>query len=242
MYGIGILPLGGYVKMLGQDDDPAHIAEQMQKSQVDCAQRRRRAKSPGPNGEKYYVDRRSYLAKSVPQRMAIISAGVIMNVIFAFIFAVIAYGMGVPYLAVHRVGNDARLAGVAGRHRAGRRDRAESANAKDPTFMQLKGGVTLGDLEKGIPVRRAPRGGRQGSADRRSSRGKRAGQLATIGVIALESLNLRQYEDEADRRRDGRFAGGAARCLSLHRPMPCRRMKRKLAKRRRDRPASATSR
>ena len=28
-YGVGILPLGGYVKMLGQDDDPAHIAEQM---------------------------------------------------------------------------------------------------------------------------------------------------------------------------------------------------------------------
>src|SRR5262245_48527706 len=35
-YGIGILPLGGYVKMLGQDDDPAHIAEQMQKSQVEA--------------------------------------------------------------------------------------------------------------------------------------------------------------------------------------------------------------
>ncbi len=47
------------------------------------------------NGETYHVDRRSYLAKSVPQRMAIISAGVVMNVIFAFIFAVIAYGMGV---------------------------------------------------------------------------------------------------------------------------------------------------
>ena len=30
--------------------------------------------------------------------MAIISAGVIMNVIFAFIFAAIAYGMGVPYM------------------------------------------------------------------------------------------------------------------------------------------------
>ena len=74
----------------------------------------------GPNGETYYVDRRSYLAKSVPQRMAIISAGVIMNVIFAFIFAVIAYGMGVPYMPSHRVGNGARLAGVAGRHRAGR--------------------------------------------------------------------------------------------------------------------------
>ena len=42
------------------------------------------------------LDPRSYLAKSVPQRMAIISAGVIMNVIFAFIFAVAAYMMGVP--------------------------------------------------------------------------------------------------------------------------------------------------
>jgi len=31
VYGIGILPLGGYVKMLGQDDDPAHIKEQMAK-------------------------------------------------------------------------------------------------------------------------------------------------------------------------------------------------------------------
>src|SRR4029079_17694728 len=35
VYGIGILPLGGYVKMLGQDDDPAHIKEQMEKSQLD---------------------------------------------------------------------------------------------------------------------------------------------------------------------------------------------------------------
>src|SRR6185295_17639117 len=84
-YGIGILPLGGYVKMLGQDDDPAHIAEQMRKSQVD-ADNSNAVQITGPNGEKYVVDRRSYLAKSVPQRMAIISAGVIMNVIFAVIF------------------------------------------------------------------------------------------------------------------------------------------------------------
>src|SRR5262245_53868178 len=96
VYGIGILPLGGYVKMLGQDDDPAHIKEQMQKSQVDVDSANAKP-IKGPDGETYYVDRRSYLAKSVPQRMAIISAGVIMNVIFAFIFAVIAYGIGVPY-------------------------------------------------------------------------------------------------------------------------------------------------
>src|SRR3954469_5536151 len=96
VYGIGILPLGGYVKMLGQDDDPAHIKEQMEKSQVDV-QSANAKPIKGPDGETYYVDRRSYLAKSVPQRMAIISAGVIMNVIFAFIFAVIAYGIGVRY-------------------------------------------------------------------------------------------------------------------------------------------------
>jgi len=35
----------------------------------------------GTGRRTYYVDRRSYLAKSVPQRMAIISAGVVMNVI-----------------------------------------------------------------------------------------------------------------------------------------------------------------
>ena len=33
-YGIGILPLGGYVKMLGQDDNPGHIVEEMERSRA----------------------------------------------------------------------------------------------------------------------------------------------------------------------------------------------------------------
>src|SRR5262249_41814190 len=33
-YGIGILPLGGYVKMLGQDDNPAHIADETRRVQT----------------------------------------------------------------------------------------------------------------------------------------------------------------------------------------------------------------
>src|SRR3954465_15412255 len=155
VYGFGILPLGGYVKMLGQDDDPAHIKEQMEKSQVDVHRANHKA-IPGPDGKTYYVDRRSYLAKSVPQRMAIISAGVIMNVIFAFIFAVIAYGMGVPYLPaiVSEVapGSPAVPADI----RPGD-EIVKIGNRVDPTFIQLKSGVTLGDLEKGIncQVRRA---------------------------------------------------------------------------------------
>src|SRR5882757_2305154 len=158
VYGIGILPLGGYVKMLGQDDDPAHIKEQMQKSQVDVHNANAKP-IKGPDGETYYVDRRSYLAKSVPQRMAIISAGVVTNVIFAFIFAVIAYGIGVPYepAIVSEVvpGSPAFQTDI----RPG--DEIVQINdTVDPTFLQLKGGVTLGDLEHGIQcqIRRAADG------------------------------------------------------------------------------------
>ena len=95
VYGIGILPLGGYVKMMGQDDDPRVTTEQLQQSMAsdDTVATK---EITGPGGEKFVVDGRSYLAKSVPQRMAIISAGVIMNIIFAFIFAVVAFRIGVP--------------------------------------------------------------------------------------------------------------------------------------------------
>src|SRR5277367_1709950 len=69
-YGIGILPLGGYVKMLGQDDNPGKAAEERERSTI-----------AGETGAEA-LDPRSYMAQSVPKRMAIISAGVIMNVIF----------------------------------------------------------------------------------------------------------------------------------------------------------------
>ncbi|MEM9368495.1 MAG: site-2 protease family protein [Planctomycetota bacterium] len=85
-YGIGILPLGGYVKMLGQDDDPRKAEEE--------AQRIRTAEAEGREPE---LDPRSYPAKPVWQRMVIISAGVVMNVITGILFAVIAYFNGVPY-------------------------------------------------------------------------------------------------------------------------------------------------
>jgi regulator of sigma E protease len=187
-YGIGILPLGGYVKMLGQDDDPAHIAEQMKKSQID-------ARSPdavevtGPRGEKYFVDRRSYLAKSVPQRMAIISAGVIMNVIFAFIFATVAYGMGVPYqpsIVSNTIpGLSAWREGIESGDEI-----IEFGNRKNPSFSQLLGKVTLGDQEKGIRcvVRRAADGETVELHLRPEQRRGRG--LAKIGVISPATVNL----------------------------------------------------
>jgi regulator of sigma E protease len=107
-YGIGILPLGGYVKMLGQDDNPAHAAQERERSRLQAAHEGAvgvastgAAAAPGDRneGDTIALDPRSYMAKSVPQRMAIISAGVIMNVIFAVIMAVVAYSLGVREVA-----------------------------------------------------------------------------------------------------------------------------------------------
>jgi regulator of sigma E protease len=102
-YGIGIIPLGGYVKMLGQDDNPANAQKEAERIRVRKTAGQEAdsftADAPDTTGsEQYELDPRSFPAKSVPQRMAIISAGVIMNLIFAVIFGAIAYGVGVKYL------------------------------------------------------------------------------------------------------------------------------------------------
>lgn len=88
-YGVGLIPLGGYVKMLGQEDYPGNAAEEAERIRVE---------TEGEDGEtRVELDPRSYAAKSVPQRMLIISAGVIMNVIFAVLMAALAYKLGVKY-------------------------------------------------------------------------------------------------------------------------------------------------
>lgn len=114
LYGIGIIPLGGYVKMLGQDDNPANAeaeaertrvrkvegasAEDKESGPLDAEQAKDIAHTePVAKAESFELDPRSYPAKSVLQRMAIISAGVVFNVIFAVVFATIAYRLGVPY-------------------------------------------------------------------------------------------------------------------------------------------------
>lgn len=74
-YALSLIPFGGYVKMLGQDDiDPSQETD-----------------------EEIALDPRSYTAKSVPQRMAIISAGVIMNLVTSVLFFLFAFKLGVEY-------------------------------------------------------------------------------------------------------------------------------------------------
>ena len=144
-YGIGILPLGGYVKMLGQEDNPARMAEEMERA------KQARAEGEATPEQAALFDPRSYLAKTVPQRMAIISAGVIMNIIFAFIVSTICYGMlGVDQVACV-VGNV--LSGDAA-WRAGLQtgdEIVQIGDQKNPLFRDLQRGVNLGDdLHKGV--------------------------------------------------------------------------------------------
>jgi regulator of sigma E protease len=69
-YRLNWLPLGGYVKMVGQDDmDPTALSD----------------------------DPRAFNRKPIWARMAVVSAGVIMNGIFAIIFFLVAFLHGVEF-------------------------------------------------------------------------------------------------------------------------------------------------
>ncbi|MBN2577612.1 MAG: site-2 protease family protein [Pirellulales bacterium] len=181
-YGIGILPLGGYVKMLGQVDNPAQLRAEIERAKLQQPAADAPAAPEGESGaegdspifasqktgqspesgqspasadlaaaEQALYDPRSYLAKNVPQRMAIIAAGVTMNVIFAFFMAVWAYGLGVEKepCAVGEV-----IAGEAG-WQVGLRpgDRiVEIAGRKVEYFNQMQIDVTVSDHKQGVPV------------------------------------------------------------------------------------------
>jgi regulator of sigma E protease len=171
-YGIGILPLGGYVKMLGQEDNPARLREEMERakglgtsvpsetatttetttpSPLPAPLSQNNAAAPPVSGSALY-DPRSYLAKSVPKRMAIISAGVIMNLIFAFLMAVVAFGIGVPeppcIVGEVYAGEAAWQANI----RPGD-EILEIGGKKMRKFRNLQAAITLGDIDpkEGVP-------------------------------------------------------------------------------------------
>lgn len=121
LYAIGIIPLGGYVKMLGQDDNPSNYQKEAERTKIrtpreDVIHGGMAAMGVQEDAQGEHIepleavghhedqnapvtiDPRSYTAKSVPARMAIISAGVIMNAIFAVLLGAAAYGLGVSEL------------------------------------------------------------------------------------------------------------------------------------------------
>lgn len=151
-YGIGALPLGGYVKMLGQDDNPARAYEEAQRAKLP------QTETPAVEGwasertlenESQALDPRSYLAQSVPKRMAIISAGVVMNLIFAVFLAALAYSLGVEY-------QPCIISGVVPGQAAWRAglqvgdEVIRIGDVENPRYRDLQSGVVLGDLENGV--------------------------------------------------------------------------------------------
>jgi membrane-associated protease RseP (regulator of RpoE activity) len=92
-YSFNILPLGGYVKMLGQEDFDDKSEEL-----------------------KFKDDPRSFINKPVGHRMAIVSAGVVMNIILACILFMIVFLVGktdpAPRIAIVEPDSPAEEAGI----------------------------------------------------------------------------------------------------------------------------------
>ena len=170
-YALSAIPFGGYVKMLGQDDmDPS----QMSNTEI----------TSNP---------RSYPAKSVGQRMAIISAGVVMNIITGLMFFALAFKLGVRVpsadVGATIVGSPAWNAGIDGG------DRITHINGT-PTnsFMDITVGVTLssGDIE----VKGLKRNGEEFSA---MISPDTSGTRRTIGVVPERGLRLLSLAEGNDK-------------------------------------------
>ena len=207
-YGIGILPLGGYVKMLGQEDNPARLREEIERAKQPAADADS-AKPPVPSAAEVEAARqalfnpRSYLAKSVPRRMAIISAGVVMNLIFAWIMAIVA----VRYFGVKEpAGRDrpthARRRRLAGRPARGRRN----PRSRGPARPNLPGHAR--GRRHGRRARRASRllVRRPGAKNSCTPKSRRRRPTACPASASFRPATLKLYE----RRKIATLAGSPA--------------------------------
>jgi regulator of sigma E protease len=121
-YKLALFPLGGYVKMVGE----------------------------GGENDEEDTDPRSYKNKTVGQRMAIISAGVVMNVLFGLVVFILAFKIGVhlhpPVAGVIEAGGPAWVKGV----RFGD-ELVQVGDVSHPYFEDLKVQVMLSDPGEHIP-------------------------------------------------------------------------------------------
>jgi len=184
-YSLRWFPLGGFVKMLGQEDlDPTKVSD----------------------------DPRSYNRKPIWARMIVVSAGVIMNMITAVLFFIIAFMWGVafPPAIVGNVvpGSPAATAeatnaeGVIGL-RPG--DRIVSINGEAPSdFAEIRVATALAEAGRPLDliVERPAFGGAEKQTLRFTMKPKtNEQQFLQIGVVQPESSQLGVGETAEDQQR-----------------------------------------
>lgn len=149
VYGLGMIPLGGYVYMYGQTDNPAKQAEEAERAKKAAAE----GQPVDPEAAAPW-DPRSYPAQSVPERMLIISAGVIMNVITGFLFAMWAYSRGAEFTPTDDISMVAPggAAWQADLHMGD--DIVEIEGVKKPRFREdIASRSAVADLSRGLHFR-----------------------------------------------------------------------------------------
>jgi regulator of sigma E protease len=144
------------------------------------------------------------MAKSVPQRMAIISAGVVMNVIFAFLMATWAFWLGVSETpcAISAVspGGAAWRAGLQPGDRIIQINDLPSADERPLRFRDLMEAVALSDAEKGVRFKVQ----REGVAEsiwitiKPDEAIAKRSLAPTIGAAGPDTTELREKEPVAD--------------------------------------------
>lgn len=135
-YRIGLIPIAGYVKMLGQDDIGA---------------------------DKQVSNPRSFGNKSIGARMAVIAAGVTFNVITAVLIMTLVYMIGIyrepPVIGEVVPGSPADRAGL----QMGDRILAIGKKTKDLEFEDIPMAAALSSKGQAVPVRVRKRDGSEES-------------------------------------------------------------------------------
>lgn len=172
-YGIAVLPLGGYVKMLGET-----------------------AEGEGEGDESISSDPRAYQNKSIGARMSIISAGVIMNYILGISLFTASHMLGLldqpPVIGLVATGSPAYIAGI----RAG--DEIVSIDGKrDLAFTDLSRKSSLSAAGQKLRME-LKRPGQSAPVLVEVEPLRRKGQIAPIvGVASSQSLMLAKPMESA---------------------------------------------
>ncbi|HNY77869.1 MAG: site-2 protease family protein [Sedimentisphaerales bacterium] len=167
-YRVGLIPFGGYVKLLGQDDI-------------------------GP--VKQLSDPRSFSNKSLGARIAVVAAGVTFNIISAAILLMVVFLIGIdfppPVVGGVVPGSSAEKAGL----RSGDEFIEIAGRSEGLEFSSLILAAALSGRDEAVPVVVRRRDGSTQSMDLLASEQPNDQQIREFGILAPMSLTLAELTD-----------------------------------------------